>query len=56
MGRYYFRGGNRLARLAGIVLMAAGLLLVLLSLPGWMWITILGILLISVGFLIWRFA
>ena len=55
MGRYYFRGGNRLTRAIGIVLMAAGLLLVLLSLPGWMWITLLGILLISIGFLIWRF-
>lgn len=55
MGRYCSPGGNRFARIAGIVLMAAGLILILLSLPGWMWCTLLGAALISIGYLIWRF-
>ena len=55
MGGYRFSGRNRLAQIVGIVLMAAGLLLVLISLPGWMWCTLLGVLLISIGYLIWRF-
>jgi len=55
MSGYRHSGRCRPARVAGIVLMAAGLLLVLVSLPGWMWITLLGIALISVGYLIWRF-
>lgn len=55
MGRYSFQGGHRPARVLGIVLMASGLLLLLVSVPSWMWATILAIVLISVGFLIWRF-
>ena len=55
MGRYYSPGGNRFARIIGIVLMAAGLILILFSLPGWMWCTLLGVALISIGYLIWRF-
>ena len=52
---YRYSGKNRLAKAGGLVLMAAGLLLVLISLPGWMWFTLVGILLISIGYLIWRF-
>lgn len=58
MGRCYgFRGGgSRRTRIVGIVLMAAGVLVLLLSIPSWLWATLLGILLTSVGFLIWRFS
>ncbi|MGN0803428.1 MAG: hypothetical protein ACI4MF_12615 [Candidatus Faecivicinus sp.] len=57
MGRFCGpRNGSRTTRTIGIVLMAAGLVLLLLSVPSWMWATLLGIVLISVGFLIWRFA
>ena len=52
-----FGGGrNRSARIAGIVLMALGLLILLFSIPSWMWVSVLGILLISIGFLVWRFS
>ena len=57
MGRFRGpRNGSRTTRTIGIVLMAAGLVLLLLSVPSWMWATLLGIVLISVGFLIWIFA
>ena len=55
MGRYYRQSGSRLTRIIGIVLMGAGFLILLLSMPGWMWATLVGIVLISVGFLCWRF-
>ncbi|MBR5616545.1 MAG: hypothetical protein IKW66_06960, partial [Clostridia bacterium] len=52
-----FGGGrNRSARIAGIVLMVLGLLILLFSIPSWMWVSVLGILLISIGFLVWRFS
>lgn len=56
MGRYCSSDGSRRARIVGIVLMVAGLLLILFSMPGWLWCTLLGVILISVGYLIWRFA
>jgi len=37
------------------VLMGADFLILLLSMPGWMWASLAGIALISVGFLFWRF-
>lgn len=43
------------AKLLGIILMIVGVLLILLFVPCWVWTSVLGILLISVGFLIWRF-
>lgn len=55
MGRFCFNGGGRGAKALGIVLMAAGFLILLLSVPSWMWASLAGIVLISVGFLIWRF-
>ena len=42
-------------RILGIALMAAGFVLLLSSLPGWMWCTLLSVAMISVGYLIWRF-
>jgi len=57
MGRFCAFGGNgnHTTRIAGLVLMAAGLIILLLSVPSWLWASVLGILLISVGYLIWRF-
>jgi hypothetical protein len=54
MGRYCFSGG-RWTKTVGCALMAAGLIVLLVTLPGWMWATITGIAIISVGFLLWRF-
>lgn len=51
-----FRGGrNPAARIFGLVLMILGLILLLFSIPSWLWVSVLGMLLISIGFLIWRF-
>ena len=55
MGRYCFPGGGRGIRILGVVMMGLGFLILLLSMPGWMWATLVGIVLISVGFLCWRF-
>ena len=57
MGRFCMRrgGGGKAAKTIGLALMATGLVLLLVSVPSWMWASILGMLLISIGFLIWRF-
>ena len=57
MGRFYAfgGGGNRGARTVGLVLMLSGVVVLLVSVPSWLWASVLGILLISIGFLIWRF-
>ena len=39
----------------GIILMAVGVLVLLFFVPYWVWTSVLAILLISIGFLIWRF-
>ena len=48
------RRGSR-ARTAGGILMLAGTILLILSLPSWFWFTGLGLLLVGVGYLLWRF-
>ena len=48
-------GCNRGYRVLGIVLMVVGALLFLIFVPHWVWTGALGILFISVGFIIWRF-
>jgi len=56
MGRSCGNGPtNSGARVAGIVLMAVGVLMFLIFVPRWVWTSALGICLISVGFLLWRF-
>ena len=57
MGRFCAFGGNgnRSTRILGLALMAAGVLILLLSVPSWLWSSVLGVVLVSVGFLIWRF-
>ena len=55
MARYcgYRRGGG--TKLAGILMMLAGALMFLIFVPKWVWTSALGIVFISVGFLLWRF-
>ena len=48
-------GCFRSLRAVALVLMAVGLLLLVCNLPGWLWGTALGMLLVSAGFLLWRF-
>ena len=48
--------GNRGSKILGIVLMAIGVLVLLLFVPYWVWTSVLAVLLISIGFLIWRFS
>ena len=50
-----YRSGNSGARVVGIVLMVVGVLMFLIFVPRWVWTSALGICLISVGFLLWRF-
>jgi len=55
MGRFcgYRQGGG--SRAVGIALMIVGALMFLIFVPRWVWTAALGIVLISVGFLLWRF-
>ncbi len=49
------KGGSK-AKTIGIVLMAVGALVFLLFVPCWVWTSLLAVLLISIGFLVWRFS
>ena len=58
MGRfcgYKHRSGGSGTRVAGILLMLIGALMFLIFVPRWVWTSALGVVLISVGFLLWRF-
>ena len=44
------------ARLVGLAMMLAGALMLLILVPRWVWTGALSILLISLGFLLWRFS
>ena len=61
MGRFCGYKGNQYkstgggTRVAGAVLMIVGALMFLIFVPRWVWTSALGIVLISVGFLLWRF-
>ena len=49
-------GGFNFSKVLGIVLMVAGGLMLLIFVPRWVWTGALAIVLISVGFLLWRFS
>lgn len=49
------RRGSLVARIVGIALMIAGAILLLVAVPRWFWTAIVAVLLISAGYLIWRF-
>jgi len=56
MGRYCGNGRRGSGtRGLGAALMVAGLLMFLIFVPRWVWTSALGICLISVGYLLWRF-
>lgn len=57
MARYcgYKRSGGGL-KLTGILLMLIGALMFLIFVPRWVWTSALGVVFISVGFLLWRFS
>ena len=58
MARYcgYKRSGGGGLKLAGILLMLIGALMFLICVPRWVWTSALGVVFISVGFLLWRFS
>ena len=56
MGRCcYNRPGNSGAKVAGVALMIVGALIFMIFVPRWVWTSALGVCLISVGYLMWRF-
>lgn len=56
MARYCGYGPkNSGTRATGIVLMVVGVLTFLIFVPRWVWTSALGVCLISVGYLMWRF-
>lgn len=52
----FCRSSGSSGRIVGIVLMAVGLLVLVLFVPYWVWTSVLSVLLISIGFLVWRFS
>jgi len=48
--------GISASRIAGLVLMLAGGLMLLIFVPRWVWMGALSIVMMSVGFLLWRFS
>ena len=60
MGRscdYRVKGGGSGGgtRVLGVVLMVVGVLMFLIFVPRWVWTSALGVCLISIGYLMWRF-
>ena len=49
-------GGVGGAKLAGAALMVVGGLVFLIFVPRWVWTSALGVILISLGFVLWRFS
>jgi uncharacterized protein YjeT (DUF2065 family) len=45
---------NRVLKIVGLVLIAIGLLLLFLCIPGWFWVALIGIILIVAGYLLLR--
>lgn len=43
------------AALIGYVLLAAGIILLFICIPGWVWLALAGVLLIAAGWLVLRF-
>ena len=50
------RSGMSGTKLMGIALMLIGGLLFLIFVPRWVWTSALGVVCLSVGFLLWRFS
>ena len=56
MGRCGGRRARSRTAIVGIILMIVGALLFLIFVPRWVWTGALGVVFISVGFLLWRFS
>lgn len=52
--RCYPNKGNKVLQIIGLVLIAGGLLLLFLCIPGWAWAALIGIILIAAGYLLLR--
>lgn len=44
--------GGRIARITGVILIAAGILLIVLCVPLWAWLALIGAVLIFIGVLL----
>ena len=49
------RQGAKITRVVGVALMVAGALMLLILVPRWVWTGFLAVLMISIGFLLYRF-
>ena len=49
------RQGAKVTRVVGVALMVAGALMLLILVPRWVWTGFLAVLMISIGFLLYRF-
>ena len=49
------RQGAKVTRIVGVALMVAGALMLLILVPRWVWTGFLAVLMISIGFLLYRF-
>jgi uncharacterized protein YjeT (DUF2065 family) len=52
--RCYPGQGNKVLQIIGLILIAVGLLLLFLCIPGWAWAALIGIILIAAGYLLLR--
>ncbi len=50
-----YKSGPSGTRILGVILMIVGVLMFLIFVPRWFWTSALGICLISIGWLMWRF-
>ena len=46
--------GSKVLQIIGLTLIAVGLLLLFLCIPGWAWVALIGIILIAAGYLLLR--
>ncbi len=46
--------GSKVLQIIGLILIAVGLLLLFLCIPGWAWVALIGITLIAAGYLLLR--
>lgn len=53
VARYPSKGGKA-ARIAGVLLIAAGIILIILCVPLWAWLSLVGVALIMAGLLLLR--
>lgn len=52
--RCYPSGENRVAAIAGYVLIAVGIILLFICIPGWAWLALFGVALMAAGIILLR--